>query len=648
MVSSPPLTTTTAAGFGPIAPSDHAALALRPLGSARGGTREGFWWTWLELNRSVTLLEGSRQLEAAGNLHNFRLAADEDTGTYRGPLYLDSDVYKWLEAVAWEQQRRPEPHLHQLQEEISALIARAQEADGYLNTYVQTGNAERYADLALGHELFCGGHLIQGAIAQRRATRSDTLFDVAVRYADHLVASFGPGRIESTDGHPEIEMALVELYRETAKQEYLDLATFLIDVRGRHTLTTTHRHADYYQDDLPVRQTPYLRGHAVRAVFLAAGVTDLAIEADDAPLVSLMREQWQDMVERKTYLTGGIGSRWEGEAFGNGFELGSEVAYAETCAAHASVLWSWRMLLATGHARYADLIERTLYNAFLPGLGLDGRTFFYVNTLQTRPGTANTGSRSPLQGRQPWFSTACCPPNIMRTIASIDHLRATQTSDALQVHFYTSGTIGSDPDGAGLEIDVLTDLPHGGSVRIEITGASDRPVTLSLRIPDWSTTTAARVNGDDVEATSGAYLDLERTWSAGDTVEIDLDVRPRYVRADPRIDAIGAALAIERGPLVYCFEQADQSVDLDALSLDGAELREEWRPDLLGGVHVVVAPATASERAPRSGRLPYGQPHEFVPASTAPAEMTAVPYYAWANREVGAMRVFVPVSTTLP
>lgn len=635
---------------GPVVPTSAAAVRVRPLtGSSAVTTQPGFWYAWQELNRTVTLREGMRRLEEAGNLHNFRLAAGEDEGDYRGPLYLDSDVYKWLEAIAWEQQRRPDPELHARQEEVSALVGRAQQEDGYLNTYVQTGHAERYADLPFGHELFCGGHLLQAAVAQHRGTGSATLLDIAVRYADHLVRTFGVGRLELTDGHPEIETALVELYRETGTTPYLALAEFLVGVRGHGRLATSRFDPDYYQDDVPVRQTDYVRGHAVRAVFLAAGVADLAAELRDDELGTLGRRQWEDLVERKTFVTGGIGARWEGEAFGNAYELGSDVAYAETCAAHASILWSWRMLLASGEARYAELIERTLYNAFLPGLGLDGRTFFYVNALQARPGTGNTDGRSAIRGRQPWYSTACCPPNIMRTLGSLQHYVATRDDDGVQIQQLVPVEIRTSTPTGELGLAVATALPHDGSVQVTITAAPAGPVEVAVRIPTWASHARASVAGERLDPVAGEYLRIVRRWQVGDMIEVELPMSVRVVRADPRIDAVGSARTLERGPLVYCFEQTDQDAPLDTLSIDeGTDAaREEWREDL-GGLTAVVVAGTSSEPPRRAGRLPFGTEAELAAPARRQVELVAVPYYAWANRDVGAMKVFLPVTSALP
>ncbi len=632
---------------GPVAPAPDSQAALRPVPGVR--ITGGLWHTLQQLDRAVTLEEAFRQLEEAGNLSNFRVAAGEQDGPYRGKLYLDSDVYKTLEAVAWEQGRSPAGPLAEWQETVTDLVARAQRADGYLNTYVQVtaGDSGRYADLPSGHELFCGGHLIQAGVAQARATGRRELLEVACRYADHLVATFGPGRLESTDGHPEIEMALVELYRETEKTQYLDLARFLIDVRGHGVLGNGWLGSAYFQDDVPVRQTRYVRGHAVRAVFLAAGVTDLYLETGEPDLLGVSVAQWEDMVAGKTYLTGGIGSRWEGEAFGNAFELPPDVAYAETCAAHGSVLWSWRLLLATGEARYADLIERTLYNGFASGLSLDGRSFFYVNALQNRPGPAGESSRSAEHGRQPWYRTACCPPNIMRTLATLQHYLATTDDNGVQVHLYATGSITVDLLPGRVAVHTVTDLPWDGRVEIGIDDAPGDEWTLSLRIPSWALGAAVSVNGTESadQPEPGGYLRLRRAWRRGDVVVLSLPCVPRLTVPDPRIDAVRGSVALERGPLVYCFEQVDQpeGSDLDLVRLlPDAALVDQWQPDLLGGVVTMMARARTASPLAVAGHLPYGV--AAVEQSTEEFDITAVPYFRWANRELGPMRVFIPTA----
>jgi len=356
---------------------------LRPVDSS--AIRGGFWFARQETNRAAAIPDGSRQLRTAGNVDNLVNAAkglpplraatridpaasgfDSDSPGYRGPLFMDSDVYKWLEAAAWEQDRSASDDFGTDSRELIKDVLAAQRTGGYLNSFVQIVTGAPWADLRVSHELYCAGHLFQAAVAAHRATGDETLLDVARRFADLLTETFGPGRSHDVDGHPLVEMALVELFRETGERRYLDLAQFAVAARGR----SPHDGA-YFSDRVAVRAATTLEGHAVRALYLAAGATDVAIETGDEKLLIALEAQWEDVVASKMYLTGGMGARWDGESFGDPFELPTETAYAETCAAIASIQWSWRLLLATGGARYADLIERTLFNGMLAGVSLD-------------------------------------------------------------------------------------------------------------------------------------------------------------------------------------------------------------------------------------------------------------------------------------
>ncbi|WP_427890615.1 glycoside hydrolase family 127 protein [Kribbella sp. GL6] len=575
-------------------------MPLRPL--PLGGTKltGGFWSERQRINRETTIPAAADRLSEVGTLQNF------GAGPFAGKLFADTDVYKWLEAVAWEQLRSPSAELASWQASASALVASAQEADGYLNNHTRLVlGGRRYGDLEKGHELYCAGHLFQAAVAQVRATGDRTLLDVACRFADQLCKTFGPGRLEGVDGHPLIEMALVELYRETGTGAYLELAAYFVEARGHGTLTVPGHHGPaYFQDHLPVRDVRTLAGHAVRALYLAAGATDVAVETGDAELLDALRATWSTMVESQTYLTGGVGSRWYGEAFGDPFELPPDTAYCETCAAIASVQWSWRLLLATGESKYADLIERTLYNAVISGVALSGDKFFYVNTLKVRDGAFADDQRSAVGGRQPWFGTACCPPNVMRTLSSLDQMVATCDDDGVQLQLYAPASVRVGEIG----FEVETEYPWHGTVRVRITSTPDSPWTLGLRIPGWAESYRLTVNGHDGP--------LQRVWSVGDEVVLELPVAARRTTPDERIDSVRGCVAIERGPLVYCFEQQDASVVLDSTAVVEGPLVEREEPGLLGGVTTVEVPA-------RDGTL------------------TAIPYYAWANREVGPMTVWI-------
>ena len=427
------------------------------------------------MNREVTLLRGAEELERAGTLENLRIAAGRARGSRRGMVFSDSDVYKWLEAIAWEIGREPSAELERLALETIDLVAAAQEPDGYLNSWCQVVDpAWRWTDLKMGHEFYCAGHLIQAGVAFARTTGNVSLLTVARRFADLIVDVFGSDDDTGTDGHPEIEVALVELYRQTGERRYVELADTLTSRRGFGMFAGGRFDLPYYQDAEPVREARSIVGHAVRALYLAAGVTDIYAETGDEALLASMLGQWDDLTTAKTYLTGGIGSRHHDESIGDPYELPPDRAYCETCAAIASIMWNWRMLLVTGESRFADLLERTLYNGFLSGHSLDGESFFYVNALQSR-----TGDR-----RHNWNPVACCPPNVMRLLASLHHYLATTTDTGIQLHQYASSRIRAVSPVAGpVELAVKTDYPWSGTIEVEVVSTGDVEWTLSLRIP---------------------------------------------------------------------------------------------------------------------------------------------------------------------
>ncbi|MDY1004645.1 glycoside hydrolase family 127 protein [Curtobacterium sp. CFBP9011] len=668
------MTTTLATDRGahtatPVLPTAEARLTLRPLPTGDARITGGFWALRQQRNGRDAIRGAHALLEAAGNFRNLRIAAGLEEGEAVGPVFMDSDVTKWLEAVAWEYGRAPSDDLLALQREVTALYAQAQADDGYLDSVQQIrGKGERYTDLKWSHEMYCAGHLYQAAVAQHRATGDDALLQVAIRNADHLVRTFGDGtapdgtpKTRDVDGHPVVEMGLVELYRETGTRAYLDLAHWFVDARGHGIIERAGGEPTYFSDRVPTRQATTVEGHAVRAVYLAAGAVDVAIETGDTELLAASERQFADMMATKAFITGGLGARWDWEAFGDPYELPTDRGYAETCAAIGGVQWAWRLLLATGKPAYADAIERLLYNAFLAGVSLGGTEYFYVNPLQQRDHAHQDENRSPAHGRRGWFDCACCPPNIMRTFASLDGYLATATDGGLQVHQYATASLGV--------VEVETGYPHDGRVRITVT--EDGPLALGLRIPAWSDTTT--VTGPDGPASqaspsAGTLHVIDREWSAGDTVELTFDTTPHRYVADARIDAARGQVAIERGPLVYAVEQADQQgFTVDDLTVDpAAPITEEHRDDLLDGVVTLRVPGHApaehvqpawpyrrldgpggTDRAgeatsvddvagsdDRAPRLPAG----------SPVTATAVPYYAWANRGAAPMRVWLPLA----
>jgi len=642
---------------GPVAPTPEATVRRRPLGDGFRLTG-GMWRRWQDLNRSVSIPLGMRRLDDAGNFANLGLAGDGVTGAeaaarYQGPRFMDSDLYKAVEAIGWETGREPADDLAAFVERVGALAERAQRDDGYLNSYYQTVGRERqYTELNHSHEMYCAGHLIQAAIAVTRAGTpgGDRVLAVARRFADHLVAEFGTGDNPGIDGHPEIETALMELYRETGEGSYLDLARQLLEGRG-HGRVGGGRNPSYFQDHETIRKADTLIGHAVRALYLEAGVVDLAVETGDDDLLAASIARWEDMVAAKTALTGGVGSRHSREAFGDRYELPPDRAYNETCAAIASIHWSWRLLLATGQSRYADLIERTLYNGFAASTSADGERFFYVNPLQRR--------FDHLEGDDPgrrheWYSCACCPPNIMRLVSSFGHYVATSDDTGVQIHQYAGGTLRAGLGSGEVAVEVETDYPWSGAVGVTVREAPGGSWRLALRRPAWSRHTNVTVNGVPVQDTADddGYLVVEREWAAGDVVQLDLDLTPRVVRPYHRIDALRGCVAVERGPLVYCVEQVDQvdGADVDDLRLvRGAEPVAERRADFGGGPTVALTVDGVHVTKEHPGGLPYRTTDEdTAPARSRPVPVTLVPYFQWDNRDGRPMRVWLPLADEVP
>ncbi|HET6188602.1 MAG TPA: beta-L-arabinofuranosidase domain-containing protein [Trebonia sp.] len=630
---------------GPVGLSATATWAHRPLPGRGARLTGGLLHDWQRRNLAESLPLALRQLEAAGNLDNVRLAiragspadgADGAAGAavrYRGPVFMDTDIYKTLEAIGWELAHGDRPELAAFAARTTSLLAQAQLPDGYLDSYFQVTGEPKYSRLASSHEMYCAGHLIQAAVALRRGAGDARLLDVATRLGDHLVREF-LGQARGLDGHPIIETALVELYRETASDDYLALARQFVDQRGAGLAGDSGLGRRYLQDDVPVRHSVTEVGHVVRALYLEAGVVDVAAETGDTALLKSSADRWADMVVAKTYLTGGNGSRHADEGFGDRFELPPDRAYNETCAAIASFHWSWRLLLATGDARYADHMERVLYNGFGSGVSADGRRFFYVNPLQRREDHFEQDDPG---RRHEWFSCSCCPPNIMRLIASLDHYIASTGIDitgagTLYLHLLT----GSRVAGAGLDVEVVTGYPWSGRVEVTVLTAAAGERGLAVRIPAWSEATGFRLNDDPERpvAPAGSYLLLRRAWRPGDRVTVELDMTPRVRRPDRRVDAVRGCVAVERGPLVYCFEQADQPAGTrvdDLLLAPGGVLAEV--PVMLDGVGETIQ-VRVPARALGPGDTPDG--------STGDVTAVGVPYFQWDNRDGGPMRVWMP------
>jgi DUF1680 family protein len=642
----------TAAGPVDTTASPHSTWQTLPFSAAR--IIDGFWAKHRQTNRQVSLRHGLAMLERASNLHNLRLAAGWATGVHAGRNFSDETVYKWLEALAWELGGYPDAGLQQMADDVIDLVEAAQQPDGYLNSYYTVVEPDRrWTDLDHGHELYCAGHLFQAAIAFQRAVGDTRLLAVARRLADHIDTVFGPDKRQGACGHPEVEMALVELYRCTQERRYLRLAQFFIDQRGQRKMRGFRANGpEYHQDHVPVRDVQAAAGHAVRQMYLATGVSDVCLESGELALIEAMRRLWDDIASTKLFITGGVGARFDGEAFGEPYELPSDQCYCETCAAIGNLMWNWRLLLLTGDARHADLIERTLYNGILSSPSLDGEHYFYVNPLMLRNSGQMRTSSTPLDSRlyvvrPEWHYVACCPPNVMRLLASLSHYLATYDRDGIQIHQYASADITAELSTSGqVALKMTTDYPWNGAVRLTIVETHRSDWTLHLRIPAWCKGYRLTIDGAPAEqsTTVDGYLALTRAWRVGSTIVLDLDMQPKYIAANPRIDALRGCLAIQRGPLVYCLEGHDQpaGVNLLGIRIDPAQpLHADWSSTLFGGTTTIRAGGYALDLDSWQGQL-YRPFAVDASPSLRSLELTAIPYYAWANRGPTSMRVWIP------
>ncbi|MGI8923250.1 MAG: glycoside hydrolase family 127 protein [Fimbriimonadales bacterium] len=585
--------------------SPHAAVRPVPLSAVT--LTGGFWGRRENLNRDVGIPHGRRMLDETGSFEAFDIAAGTIDVPLRGFVYRDSDVYKWLEAAAFAGVNA---------DDIIAKVAGAQIEDGYVNTSFANENAhKRFSNLASDHEIYCAGHLMQAAVAHHRTTGETSLLDIATKFANYLYEQFGPDGTVGACGHPEAEMALIELYRTTGEDNYLTLAHRFVEARGNGVLSGR----EYVQDHIPFLDQNEAVGHAVRALYLYAGAADFYLESGDARYLSTLNELWDD-VQKKTYITGGIGARHEGESFGEAYELPNARAYAETCAAIASMMWNWRMFAIRTDPKYLDTIERAMYNGFLSGISEDGKRYFYVNPL------ASDGNH----GRKEWYDCACCPPNIYRTLASIRGMLFATDDKGIYCNFYDNCRI----DDGNYALEIITDYPATGNVRI--INHVDRHFEIILRIPSWCSNAAVRFDGIEQLADPG-FLRLHKLWRSGDIIDLDLEMTPRNVFANPRITDSRGCVALARGPLIYCVESADNP-DLPIADLAIASNT----PIDEGPVH--EAPLLHFEAAtPRPMENLYTD--ERPEARTASVPAIALPYFAWANREPGQMKVWLPAGS---
>lgn len=616
---------------GPLSPT---LTRLRPIGAEGVRVTGGFWSRLQDLNGSVMIVHAQDWMERLGWIANFdHAAAGELPEKRRGREFSDSDVYKLMEAMAWEHGRTGNPDMDSRFRALTARIVPVQEPDGYINTmFGRRGQEPRYTNFEFGHELYCMGHMIQASVARARTAGEDEFVRAARRAADHICLQFGAGGREKIPGHPVVEMALVELSRLTGEPKYLEQARLFVVRRGHGLLPDIEWGRSYYQDRIPVLETEAAEGHAVRAMYLAAGATDVAVDSNDPALLEALTTQALNTLARRTYITGGVGSRHQGESFGEDFELPSDRAYAETCAGIGAIQFFERQLLATRDVRFADAVERILFNVVAASPSRDGRAFFYSNPLQCRvqgegPDLEHPSPRAESSLRAPWYEVSCCPTNVSRTLASFDSLIATQDLQGVQIQQYATSNVRASLAGGEVRMAIETNYPHEGRIRIRVEAAPSEWV-LTVRVPQWAATDATFAG---VPVAPG-YASTPGP-SAGEEVVLDLSLTPRWSWPDPRIDAVRGQVAVERGPLVYCLESIDLNADLGAVSVDTKV------PLLDEGTSVT---ATVRERRVMSGDWPYG---ESATADEAVSSVRLHPYYDWGNRGATTMRVFIPAST---
>jgi len=610
----------------PAAPQGGYPIGQVPFTDVK--VSDTFWGQRLRASREVTIPLAFSKCEETGRYDNFVRATKPDSTYHVGGFpFDDTDVYKTIEGASYLLQTYPDPKLEAYIDSVLVLVAAAQEPDGYLNTARQMNpwhphawvGPERWSEVEGGsHEFYNLGHMVEGAVAHWQATGKRNFLDIAMKYADCVIREIGSGegQLERVPGHQIAEMALCKLYLATGEKKYLDQAKYFLDKRG-----TTSVRNPYSQSHKPVTEQDEAVGHAVRAEYMYSGMADVAALTGERAYIDAIDRIWENIVTKKLYLTGGVGSRYDGEAFGDNYELPNLTSYCETCAAIGNVYTNYRMFLLHGDAKYIDVLERTLYNGVLSGVSLDGGTFFYPNPLES----------DGRHHREPWFGCACCPSNICRFIPSVPgYIYAAQGKD-LYVNLYVDNTMTHQLDGRAVTLSQHTDYPWSGEVRVTVDENRAGRFTLRLRIPGWvrgevvpgdlyafvdgrQTPYTVSLNGETLTAElQDGYFCISRDWKAGDEVALSMDMAPRFVRANEAVEADRGRLAVECGPLVYCAEWPDNAQDvLQAAVSSGDALEAEFRGDLLGGLRVI-----------RDG------------------DLTLIPYYAWNHRGPGKMEVWL-------
>ncbi|MBO9682534.1 MAG: glycoside hydrolase family 127 protein [Flavisolibacter sp.] len=630
-----------------IAQQKNADYPIQPVAFTQVHVHDHFWAPKMELNANVTIPYVLQKCRETGRVDNFLKAAGKmPVGKITEYPFDDTDIYKVIEGASYALQVKKNPELEKSLDTLIAIIADAQEPDGYLYTF-RTMKPEKLhpwispkrweKDPDLSHELYNVGHLYEAAVAHYLATGKKSFLNIAIKNADLLVKDFGPGKAEYFPGHQVVEMGLAKMYRITGKKEYLDLAKFFLDIRGSGKI----RGSQYSQSHKPVTDQHEAVGHAVRAAYMYTGMADVAALTGDQKYLRAIDDIWNDVVQTKLYLTGGIGATGAGEAFGEPYQLPNMSAYAETCASIASVYWNNRMFLMHGDSKYIDVMERVLYNGLLSGISQDGKRFFYPNPL------ASMGQHQ----RSAWFGCACCISNVTRFMPSVPGYVYAQNKNDLYVNLFMSNKADIKLPAGSVSIEQSTDYPWNGKVNIAVSPQKSSAFALHIRIPGWARQEAVpgdlyrfadnaskpisiSLNGKKLDyKTEKGYAVINRTWSKGDKVEIDFPMEVEKVLANEKVEDDKGRFALQRGPIVYCIEGPD-NVDKTVQNImvnDKTPVRETFNKDLLNGVLVLTAQGNATKRQLNSDVLLKSE-----------QQVNAIPYYAWNNRGSGEMEVWIP------
>lgn len=641
--------------------ASRSPCAFLPVEIAETRWTDGFWAQRFEVCRKATIpalatiMEGK---ERSQFLHNFRIAAGLENGTHRGPPWNDGDFYKWIEAASATYAVTGDADLDKQIEDAIAVIAKAQRADGYLHTPVLIkdrngdSSAKPFAD-RFNFEMYNFGHLFTAACVHHRATKKKSLLAVALKAADFLDAAFADPSPEQARNSvcPAHYMGAIDLYRTTRDPKHLALARKLFEMRDQVKDGT-----DDNQDRIPFRKQTDAVGHAVRATYLYAGAADLYLETGDRTLLEPLDRIWNHVVGRKLYITGACGALFDGaspdgskeqksiarvhQAFGRDYQLPNSTAHNETCAAIGNAQWNWRMLQITGETKYADMLERVLYNAVLAGISLDGKRFFYTNTLRqldTMPVPLRWSRR-----REEWISCFCCPPSVARTIAQVNAFGYGRSGRGVWVHLFGASTLDTTlPDGRRVKLKQQTEYPWDGRVKIKVESAPAGEWSLFVRVPGWTEGATLKVNSTPQQIKAGSYAEIRREWKRGEVVELLLPMQPRLIEAHPLVEEARNQVAVMCGPLVYCLESPDLpsgvSVQDVAIPRD-AKFAARFDPKLLGGLSILEG--TGALNSPQRWGNELYRP--LTPTESKKIDVKLIPYYAWGNRGRSEMTVWLP------